>query len=575
MSKCLKILTLNILSVFAGGCFSTSEVSHPTRSNTPTDTASPRTVRSPRATRNPKVMRSPSESAAPSETASPNMDARRETSGPRDDLPRATTVAAPRLTALAQGHSAAIVGGAAEWREYAEKCLTRRDYPEASRAFAREAEIYRKTDPQAARVEALKAARYHCQLEVFRRIRTEDHGDSPQDQRKLERLEPPSGCYAGAFIDRDDRLASHAFGSQVFGDIEHFNSLTEKKHASFFTYLRYGNPFPSQWAAYVKEQKAICHLAWEPDNLEQVQEDRYLQQFVAQLKAYDHPVILRFAGEMNGNWTPYHKDPARYRAAFRLMHRMTRDCPRVALLWCPNSVPAENIEAYYPGDDGCDWVGVNLYSVLFIDNDPKTPGDWIHPLDLLEPIYRAYATRKPIAIGEYAASHQAACKPGVNLAFAQIKMSQLYANLPLRYPKVKMINWYDCNNIKKARAGRQLNNYQLTDSSRLLETYETHINNGYYLGPQEVADWRASRLKNKQVLLAQEELKLHFFARCHIPNPIVYLKVDKTWRWRGQLPSPLACNLGRLSPGHHKLQVQLADLQGHLLESQDFAVHIK
>ncbi|HIB67792.1 MAG TPA: copper amine oxidase, partial [Phycisphaerales bacterium] len=51
-------------------------------------------------------------------------------------------------------------------------------------------------------------------------------------------------------------------------------------------------------------------------------------------------------------------------------------------------------------------------------------------------------------------------------------MSQLYATIPLRYPRVKMVNWYDCNNLIQAKSDRRLNNYQLTKPQAVLEAYQ-------------------------------------------------------------------------------------------------------
>jgi hypothetical protein len=117
---------------------------------------------------------------------------------------------------------------------------------------------------------------------------------------------------------------------------------------------------------------------------------------------------------------------------------------------------------YYPGDDGCDWVGINLYSVAYYDNNPRRPAFQDNPLALIDPIYKMYAARKPIAICEYAASHMAAVdrKPRVGLAVE--KMSLLYGALPRLYPRIKMIDWFNMNNLLNARPGRQLNNYSLT-----------------------------------------------------------------------------------------------------------------
>src|SRR5690606_24249772 len=57
----------------------------------------------------------------------------------------------------------------------------------------------------------------------------------PASSGQLAKFEPAQGCYIGAFIELD-----HI----VKGKIDEFESLTQKKHASYFTYCGYGMPFP-------------------------------------------------------------------------------------------------------------------------------------------------------------------------------------------------------------------------------------------------------------------------------------------------------------------------------------------
>src|SRR4028119_981722 len=71
----------------------------------------------------------------------------------------------------------------------------------------------------------------------------------------LAKFEPAKGCYIGAFIERDDT---------VRGRIDEFEEITRKKHASYFTYVGYGCPFPGDWVAKVKATGAVPHIAMEP-----------------------------------------------------------------------------------------------------------------------------------------------------------------------------------------------------------------------------------------------------------------------------------------------------------------------
>ena len=530
------------------GCGSSNEPSQPPVVAATPSQATPR----PKVTLAPRILSTP----LPKPTPSPKPSATPKPPVPIQValvLPSPDRVQARRLSGPDDPSSAA------SWRNYAETCVKQKAFAEASRAYARESAIYRKKgDPEAATVEQLKSDRYRTQIELFY-WRPSDDGPRP-----LERLEPSQGCMVGAFVDRDDGLEKHLFGPQMHGDIPQFNELTGKRHASFFTYLSLQREFPRPWADYVREQGAIPHLAWEPSSLAQVT-PQLMETFVDALVDYDGPVIVRFASEMNGDWTRYHDDPARYRQVFRSLYAAMRRAPKAALLWCPNAMPADKIDQYYPGDDGCDWVGVNFYSVLYLDNDRKRPGDWIHPIDLLNSVYAKYSQRKPIAIGEYAASHQAVIDPTLRLDFARIKMAQLYESLPLLFPNVKLVNWYDCDNISKARSERQLNNFRLTDQEEIVGDYRRWVNQPWFLGAGQSS---APRQAVAFPSYLPGSVEVQPWVRSYQPNPQVFLRLDGKLVHVQQLPQGGQYRLPALKDGKHKLEVLVYEPSGRFIQKR-------
>jgi hypothetical protein len=354
------------------------------------------------------------------------------------------------------------------YRALAQRHLQLGNTEEAAQVFRTQAAMYRRKGlADAALILEKQAAQNETKIRVFA-VR-----DGVETVSKRAPLEPQQGCYLGAFIDRDDALKTRFDGDnwQYHHLPSEFAARVGRRHATVFTYVRWGN-FPREWLRMCKREGVIPHLAWEPRTLAEVKDDAYLRSCGQFLRELDWPVFVRFAGEMNGDWTPYHGNPALYRDKFRLVHRVLhRYAPRVATIWCVNAIPSDNYEAYYPGDSGCDWVGVNLYSTPFADNDRTRAAFKESPLALLDPIYRRFSARKPIAVCEYAASHQSAVDGMVRASFAVEKMSLLYGALPLLYPRVKMINWFSTNNLIHARAGRQLNNYRLTQIPAIQESY--------------------------------------------------------------------------------------------------------
>jgi hypothetical protein len=232
------------------------------------------------------------------------------------------------------------------------------------------------------------------------------------------------------------------------------------------------------------------------------------------------------------------------------MHRtLHRAAPQVATIWCVSSIPLQGIDAYYPGDENCDWVGINIYSVPFADNNPKRPTVKNRPQTLIDPIYQAYAARKPIAICEYAASHMAAADKLRRNDLAIDKMAQLYTSLPLLYPRIKLIDWFSVNTMKHAKPGRQLSNYNLTEQKPVLAAYRSIQEDAHFLETREhLSESRppyAAPLKNGQ--LVRDTLQLRIWVKTYVARPKVYL------RWNGKIV------YASKRPGAHFVNLDLKD----------------
>ncbi len=282
---------------------------------------------------------------------------------------------------------------------------------------------------------------------------------------------PADGCYLGAYIRLDPTVG---------GDIDQFERLTGKPHASYFRYVGYGSPFPFRWVRELHSRDILPHIAWEPnDGLEPVRDDDYLRGWAEAAARTQGPIFLRYAAEMNGTWQAYSGNPDEYIEKWRTVARVMREiAPNVIMVWCPFSTPQKTIPEYYPGDEWVDWVGVNIYSVHHYDGDIAKPAE-DDPRELLRYVYDLYADRKPIAICEYAATHYcAACDQDVT-EFGLRQMTKLYEALPTQFPRVKMINWFS---VDAVGSGLASNNYSLTCSNEFLTRYNELVGDPYFLG---------------------------------------------------------------------------------------------
>lgn len=295
--------------------------------------------------------------------------------------------------------------------------------------------------------------------------------------------EPKVGCYLGAFIDLDSTL------KQTFTDQtqkvrkmpEEFEAIVKKPHASYFFYMGWGRPIAVDWITYLGMTGKIVHIALEPNNgLSEVKDDWYLKHLADDLKKTEAKIFLRFASEMNGPWVKYSGNPKLYREKFRLVSQiMKKRAPNVAMVWCPYTTPRGPIDSYYPGDEYVDWVGVNMYSVTYFNQDRSQPAAHIHPIEMLEPIYNKYSKRKPIMIGEFGATHYSSLEKKSQVAFAQRAITSLYSALPRVFPRVKSIYYFNGNNLELAH--RLNNNYAVTQNASVLQTYREAIASPYFL----------------------------------------------------------------------------------------------
>ncbi len=174
------------------------------------------------------------------------------------------------------------------------------------------------------------------------------------------------------------------------------------------------------------------------------------------------PVYLRFGAEFDvwGNTAT----PEDFKAAFRYVsdYFHSRNS-NVAMVWSPNQVSSWNInrDDYYPGDTYVDWVGVSLYSSKYFLGDKNQSefnniffkaGDSSDPVLAMEDIIKTYGDRKPVMISEYGSGHTLV-KTGEDLtAFAIKRLRETYAYLPIVYPQIKLIAYFDAfvpNGVEK------------------------------------------------------------------------------------------------------------------------------
>jgi hypothetical protein len=386
------------------------------------------------------------------------------------------------------------------------------------------------------------------------------------------RFEPRVGCYLGAFIDFDATLNARVRDENgtAHTDPAAFEKLVSKPHAMYFFYLGYGKRLPLDWVRRLSHSGKIVHIALEPNGgLSAVRDDAYLRTFARDMRRSGARIFLRFASEMNGDWTRYHGNPALYRAKFKLVHDVVhRIAPNVALVWCPYTSPEWNIKDYYPGDNATDWVGVNMYSVTYHNNHSDQPSESEHPCDLLNYVYARYAARKPIMICEFGATHFSEVEGRQRPDFAIRKIATLYMALARLYPRVKCINYFDGNALQFT-GGTASNDYCVTDDPSILEVYRYLIASPYLLsrglGPGAPMPVMPMPFRNGEVL--QGNVRLSCWARGPSDDVSVRYLVDGALLYEAADAVHWDClwNADSIRPGRHILALEVYDAAHRLV----------
>ncbi len=195
------------------------------------------------------------------------------------------------------------------------------------------------------------------------------------------------------------------------------------------------------------------------------------------------PIYFRFGGEVN-EWEvkPGTED---YKQAFRTVATIMRQkAPNVAMVFGLNFVSSWGTEFtdYYPGDEYVDWVGVSLYLRKYFHGAPNTDfrkkideilfygGDSADPVLIMEEIVKTFGDRKPIMIFESGATARTVGINDYSVDWAKRHLAKILHYLPMKYPQIKMIGYFD------QYVAPENDDYSLKNNPELKDFYLSQIN---------------------------------------------------------------------------------------------------
>jgi hypothetical protein len=202
-------------------------------------------------------------------------------------------------------------------------------------------------------------------------------------------------------------------------------------------FYAYDDTLPSKITDMPKN--AIPMVSWRGTSYEDMlngRSDSLIRDAARRLAKFDRPVLLRWGWEMNGNWFAWdgshnNDDPKGYIASWKYLRKLfdSEGAGNAAWVWSINwnSHPAaawNRFQAYYPGDEYVDWVGLSGYN---LDNES--------PATLYDALYKEYAARKPMMITEVGAVDRGGTSKGDWISrFAQ------YVD---QRPNICAVAWFD------------------------------------------------------------------------------------------------------------------------------------
>ncbi|MFF0989127.1 glycoside hydrolase family 26 protein [Kocuria nitroreducens] len=247
-------------------------------------------------------------------------------------------------------------------------------------------------------------------------------------------------------------------GPAAAGELAEVASLTGEKPSIILSYKDFNQPVPFYELEQARSAGASTLLTWEPwtwgggidqrayslDAIASGAHDDYIRSWAEQLAAWDNPVMLRFAHEMNGNWYPWAEgvngnEAGDYVAAYRHVHDIfsAAGADNVEWVWNPNTTywGSTPMAGLYPGDAYVDTVGLDGYNW----GTSQSWSSWQQPWELFGwglDEARSVAPGKPILIGEVASAEAGGSKAEWNAHLVYYLASQ---------PDVTGMVWFNEN----------------------------------------------------------------------------------------------------------------------------------
>jgi beta-mannanase len=202
-----------------------------------------------------------------------------------------------------------------------------------------------------------------------------------------------------------------------------------------------------------------------------VKHDAYIRRWARAAAAWGKPFFLRFAHEMNGDWTSWSpgvngNTTREFVSAWRKVHGIFRQegATNVRWVWAPVAHSEEHTpyRYVYPGDAYVNWFGISGYNW----GNTREWSRWQSFSEIFRKSYKTMAdmARKPIMIPEMACAESGGDKSAwIRSAFLK--------EIPGTFPRIKVVAWFNAD---------KENDWRVNSSSEALSAYKEVARNPIY-----------------------------------------------------------------------------------------------
>jgi Glycosyl hydrolase family 26 len=233
--------------------------------------------------------------------------------------------------------------------------------------------------------------------------------------------------------------------------LNQYARLAGKDPAIVMWYQSWSEPlFYRDQLRHVKAIGAIPMITWDPlvngvgipfTEIAAGEYDGYIRKAARAAARWRHPMLIRFAHEMNLPGSPFGPGhdgdtPTTYVAAWRQIVRIFRrqHAKNVEWVWSPNVDCGGKcpFKAFYPGNAWVDWTALDGYNYSAAEDQP-----WESFAKVFGRSYSIVTklSHKPVIVGETASAQAGGDKAKW--------IARAFREIPHRFPRIRAVIWFD------------------------------------------------------------------------------------------------------------------------------------